>query len=189
MQMRGIPLFLLLLQSCFDSASKCHDSSDAPEASKVGSIVHYVQAIGTEGVLSLLISAMLRRYLAFQLLWYLQVNRDGEPMRAKTYKFEILPSRLKLHLPNTKLLSQHKEDSSRDKTESKKQNRRRGVTSPQASFLQRVQSISRPQFEDKGKQKAKGFASSAAKIGLVFGAGGVAGVMAQRRGWFGGTGR
>jgi diacylglycerol kinase family enzyme len=39
----------------------------------------------------------------------LQVNRDGEPMRATKYQFEILPHRLYLHLPNTKLLNRRKD--------------------------------------------------------------------------------
>mmetsp|Transcript_9136 Transcript_9136/g.27450 ORF Transcript_9136/g.27450 Transcript_9136/m.27450 type:complete len:189 (+) Transcript_9136:985-1551(+) len=33
----------------------------------------------------------------------LQINRDGEPMRAKHYKFDILPQRLKVHVPQTEL--------------------------------------------------------------------------------------
>jgi hypothetical protein len=37
----------------------------------------------------------------------LQVNRDGEPMRASKYQFEILPHRLHLHLPDTRLLKRH----------------------------------------------------------------------------------
>lgn len=118
---------------------------------------------------------------------HLQVNRDGEPMRASKFQFEILPGRLKLHLPGTKLLSKHKgKGSPEGKSDSKPHSRPRGLTSPQASFLQRVQSMSRPHFEDKGRQKVKGVAASAAKMGLVFGAGGVAGIIAQRRGWLGG---
>lgn len=34
---------------------------------------------------------------------YAQINRDGEPMRAKHYKFDILPQRLKVHVPQTEL--------------------------------------------------------------------------------------
>lgn len=107
-------------------------------------------------------------------------------MRARKFQFEILPGRLKLHLPGTELLSKQKgKRSSESKSEGRSKSKK--ITSPQASFLKRVQSLSRPQFEDKGRQKVKGVASSAAKMGLVFGAGGVAGVIAQRRGWLGGT--
>lgn len=123
---------------------------------------------------------------------FTQVNRDGEPMRAQKFQFGILPGRLKLHLPHTKLLSQHK-GSSRAESSVKKDSqeatnsKKKGITSPQASFLNRVQSVSRPHFEDKNKQKVKAVGSQAAKMGLIFGAGGVAGVIAQRRGWFGRT--
>lgn len=34
-----------------------------------------------------------------------QINRDGEPMRAKKYKFEILPQRLAVHVPSSDLFS------------------------------------------------------------------------------------
>jgi len=47
-----------------------------------------------------------------------QVNRDGEPMRATKYQFEILPQRLQLHLPNTKLLTRHKDRGSLSDTSS-----------------------------------------------------------------------
>ena len=120
---------------------------------------------------------------------HLQVNRDGEPMRSTKFQFDILPGRLKLHLPGTNLLSRNKgkhspPDPTKDQQSSSSQkSKRKGLTSPQASFLQRVHSLSRPQFEDKNKQKVKAIASQAAKVGLVFGAGGVAGVIAQRRGW------
>lgn len=126
--------------------------------------------------------------------FHLQVNRDGEPMRSTKFQFDILPGRLKLHLPGTSLLSKNKgkhspSDHRTDQQPSSGQNpRRKGLTSPQASFLHRVQSISRPHFEDKNKQKVKAIASQAAKVGLVFGAGGVAGVIAQRRGWLGSGG-
>jgi diacylglycerol kinase family enzyme len=36
----------------------------------------------------------------------LQINRDGEPMRAKHFNFKVLPRRLEMHMPHTDLLSQ-----------------------------------------------------------------------------------
>ena len=33
-----------------------------------------------------------------------QINRDGEPMRDTSFHFEILPKRLRLHMPRTDLL-------------------------------------------------------------------------------------
>ena len=108
-------------------------------------------------------------------------------MRASKFQFEILPGRLKLHLPGTRLLSQFKGQRSPDENRgTKPSGRSKKITSPQASFLKRVQTMSRPHFEDKSRQKVKTIATSAAKVGLVFGAGGVAGIIAQRRGWLGG---
>lgn len=39
----------------------------------------------------------------------LQINRDGEPMRAAHFNFKILTNRLEMHMPNTELLA-HSED-------------------------------------------------------------------------------
>jgi hypothetical protein len=114
----------------------------------------------------------------------LQVNRDGEPMRATKYQFEILPHRLYLHLPNTKLLNRRKDHDTLSDTSSNS-----GRTSPQKRYVKKINNMSRPQFEDRKQAKVKAIAGSAARLGLVFGAGGMAGVLAQRRGWFGASGR
>jgi hypothetical protein len=64
-----------------------------------------------------------------------------------------------------------------------------GRTSPQRGFVKKITTASRPQFEDRNQAKVKAIASSAARLGLVFGAGSMAGVLAQRRGWFGASTR
>ena len=87
-----------------------------------------------------------------------------------------------MHLPETSLLSsQHGPPLSR-----RKEHANLARTSPQARFVHKVQHVAdRPRFEDKNLAKMKQLAASAARIGLVFGAGGAAGVIAQRRGWLG----
>ena len=36
----------------------------------------------------------------------MQINCDGEPMRASHFSFKVLPQRLRLHMPQPKLLRQ-----------------------------------------------------------------------------------
>jgi len=64
-----------------------------------------------------------------------------------------------------------------------------GRTSPQKRYVKKIHNMSRPQFEDRKQAKVKAIAGSAARLGLVFGAGGMAGVLAQRRGWLCATAR
>ena len=43
----------------------------------------------------------------------LQVNCDGEPVKAKDFSFSILPSRLRLHVPHAPLLSKQRPERQR----------------------------------------------------------------------------
>ena len=106
------------------------------------------------------------------------MNRDGEPMRADKFHFEILPKRLHLHVPNADLLvkGQGQASHSRHQPSSPR-------TQNQQSFAKKVvHATDRPERKNEGKAKAKSIAKTTAKYGLAFTAGGLAGAFATKRG-------
>lgn len=103
-------------------------------------------------------------------------------MRDTQYRFEILPKRLRLHLPEQKLLTP-KDGAALGGGNGSKPDSSRAF--PQQHFMRKIKTVSRPHFEDKNIVKVKSLAVTATRFGLAFGSGAMFGVLAQRRGWMG----
>ena len=111
----------------------------------------------------------------------MQVNRDGEPMRCDRFHFEMLPKRLRLHVPNSNLLLKGLGDPPRSSNRQRPESPR---TQNQRNFHKKVLNTThRPDRKNEGRAKAVAMAKTAAKYGLFFSAGGVVGAVALKRGW------
>ena len=96
---------------------------------------------------------------------FLQINCDGEPMRDTHFSFKVLPHRLRLHMPQPKLLRQPS----------------RVLNSAQQEYLERINSkLERPERKPKATAWRHPVVQSVLRNGLVVGLGVVLTLGVQR---------